>query len=286
MVFIYKNKFPQVNDIVYSTVTEINKFNIVCKLKDYNDMVGYMSYQELCKKRRYNLHKIVHINKEIIVQVIGYNEEKNFVELSIKSLESEETEKFVKMHNSYLKLYNLWRYVCLRLYYDYTVEISEIPDDKIEKFMELSLWELIINYEEENYEKFYSELINAEHNNKIILQTKFTDLEKEKIKNILDDISEKKTIKIKASTNSVLNVQSFNSEGLTDIKYVFDYLSFMCYSDLLDKYSIEILYLGDGKYSLQVKELTENLNTDIKNISDLIVNEIKLRCKERNIIFS
>jgi translation initiation factor 2 alpha subunit (eIF-2alpha) len=234
----------------------------------------------------------VHINKTIIAQVIGKNEEKNFVELSIKSVDSSDTENFIKSHSKYSTIYNLWRYVCLRLNYDYSYEINAIPEEEIQLFMEKTLWaisdKLLETTEELDYGDIYSKLLNPETNVQLINLTTIDD--KTLVKNILDNLGEKKIVRVKQNINTVFKVQSFEPDGLSDIKYALNYLDYQNINELQKKYSIEILYLSGSKYSLNIKELeitTDEEDTqNIKFTEEKIIEEIISRCKEKNIMYS
>jgi translation initiation factor 2 alpha subunit (eIF-2alpha) len=142
MVFLYKNKNPEIGEIAICRVTEINKFNIVTTLVDYDNMTGYISYSELSRKKRYNLHKIVNIGKDVIVQVIGFNNVKNFVELSIRTINVQDIEYFNKIHRKYIGLYNLWRYVYMKMNPDLEMNIEKIDSKDITNFMENTFWKI------------------------------------------------------------------------------------------------------------------------------------------------
>ena len=49
MAFIFKNKYPNIYDIVNIKIKDINNLNIVVTLTDYNNYTGYISFSELSK---------------------------------------------------------------------------------------------------------------------------------------------------------------------------------------------------------------------------------------------
>ena len=152
MVFLYKNKRPIINETVTARITEINKLNIVTNLVDYDNLTGYISYSELSRKKRYNLHKIVNVGKDIIVQVTGFNNNKNFAELSVRALIASDIEKFGKTHRRYTNLYNLWRYVFMKLNPELNMNLDKINSQEINTFMENTFWKIEQSLEDKNNE--------------------------------------------------------------------------------------------------------------------------------------
>lgn len=298
MVFLYNNTKPEISDIVLAKITEINKFNIVACLIDYDNLVGYVSYSELAKKRRYKLNKIVHVGKEVVVQVTGFNTTKNFAELSIRAVNETDVEKFNKSRRNSLNLYNLWRYVYMKLNPELNMDINKINSDDMNDFMNKTFWKIKEKLEEQlqdsdtedsdNINKYYlDELYNVllDHlkNDKLIIYVE--DYDKILIKNILDNYALTKIVPIKHIKHQEFNIQSYDLEGLADIKKSLDYKSFDKYSELIEKYDIIILYLSGGKYSMTIKEKT-TIDEDITNVFDYFIQEIKSRCESNNVLFN
>ena len=274
MVFLYKNKIPSINDIVMVRVVEINKLNIETKLMDYNDMIGYISYSELCRKKKYNLHKLVNVGKDVIVQVIKINKELNYVELSIRSLVSSDIDNFNKTHRIYTNLYNLWRYVYMKLNPYINMNIKNIISDELNIFMENSFWKIqtiiednLNNETEDNniniFEELYNKLINKTNNY-----------------SLLKYIEDFDPIKIKE-----FDMYSYEINGLNDIKNALNYKLFDKWEEITAKYDVEILYLTGGKYNLTIKQ-KEPMEDNIEDVYNLIIQEIKNKTENKNIIFN
>lgn len=288
MVQIFKDDKPEINDIVLAKITAINELNVVANLIDYNDLNGYISYSELSKKRRFNVGKIVNVGKEVVVQVTGFNNEKNYAELSIRALVDSEIEEFTKYRKKYFQLYNLWRYVFMKLNPDVEMNIDNINSEEINNFMKKSLWFLQNTYEETNgdtfnSEKLYKDLIDSKLNHEIIKN--IIDYDIDNIKNILDNYAQIKIIPVKQTKNQEFTTYSYELDGLANIKYSLDYKSFDKYADFADNYDINILYLSSNKYSLNIKQKLP-IPEDINIIYDYIVEEIKKRCNTNNTFFS
>jgi translation initiation factor 2 alpha subunit (eIF-2alpha) len=166
MVFIYKNTKPAVNDIVIVKITEINKFTIVCTLNEYDNMEGYISYTELSKKRRYILQRIVHVGKEVLAEVIAFNNEKNYPELSIKSLRTDDINNFNSFHKSYLNLYNLWRFLFMKLNPSIQMNINDIDQSELHKFLTNTFWNILEKTNDLTFENESNEPNKSNESNK------------------------------------------------------------------------------------------------------------------------
>jgi len=313
MVFLYKHTKPTINDIVLAKITEINKFNVVASLVDYDNLVGYISYLELSKKRRYKLNKIIHIGKEVIVQVTGFNTIKNFAELSIRAVNETDIENFNKSHRTSLTLYNLWRYIYMKLNPEINMDISKINSEDINNFMNKTLWKIeesleanlndsesesesesesgsrpntksnIVDNSNSIFDDLYNNLINHSKNSELIKYIE--DYDPVLIKNILDSYAQIKIVLVKQTKYQEFNAHSYEIEGLVDIKKSLDYKSYKKYSELEEKYDISILYLSGGKYSLTVKQKIP-MEEDITDIFDYLIGEIKSHCESNNVMFS
>ena len=289
MVYIFKNKIPSINDVVMVKITDINKLNVVGNLIDFNNLTGYISYSELCKKKRYNLHKIVNIGKEVIMQITGLNQEKNYVELSIRALINKDIEEFTNYRKKYLAVYNLWRYVFMKLKPELEMKIENINENEMNNFMEETLWKIekIIEENEQddeiNFEELYKNLINPKNNYELIKNITENDIHK--IKNILDSYSQIKFVPVKQTRYQEFTAYSHELNGLLDIKTVMNYKSFDKYNDFSDKYEISILYLASNKYSITLKQKVP-MDEDINELYDYLIQEITKRCSSSNIVFT
>jgi translation initiation factor 2 alpha subunit (eIF-2alpha) len=293
MVHLYSKKTPELNEVTLVKITDINKLNIVATLLDYDDIVGYISYSELSKKKRYKLHKIVTIGKEVVVQVSGFNKEKNYAELSIRSLIASEITEFNNNRQSYLKLYNLWRIVYMKLNPIFDMDFTKVVPDEINNFMKNTLWTIESSVEQEledeiinekySYESIYNILLNPSKNMEILKY--LSDCDISQIKSILDTYSQIKSIPIKQIKHGEFTAYSYELDGLSNLKNAFNYKSFEKFSELNELYDISILYLTGNKYSLTIKQKIP-MNEDILEKYDYLIQEIKSRCENNKIIIS
>ena len=147
MVYLYEKKLPEISELVVVNVTEVNDLNVITKLIDYNDFTGYLSFSELSKKKRVNINTIVSVGKNKIAIVTNINLEKNYVELSLRNMSLDDVEKFNIEHKKYTSLYNLWRWIYIKIVNEEKIidsnSINSIDNNEITKFMKDTLWTIV-----------------------------------------------------------------------------------------------------------------------------------------------
>jgi translation initiation factor 2 alpha subunit (eIF-2alpha) len=302
MTYIYPNKTPINNKIVIVRIKEINNLNVVGELIDYNNMTAYILLSELSKKKRFNINKLVSIGKEIPAQIIGFNEETNYVECSIKTLTNDDITQHSNLRLTYIKSYNLWKYVFMKLKPEIEMDYNKIDSMELYIFMEKTLWK-IMNYLEDNselnllelentelytdifeditvVEKLFQYLIHSSKNTEILKI--ITEYDVEKVKTIIDAYGLIKINPVKQTKYVEFTAITYEIEGVYNLKNAFDYKSFEKYEEFMVNYDITLLYLTGNKYSLSLKQKIPK-NEDIEIIYNYFIQEIIKRCKMNNI---
>jgi len=292
MVYLYEKKLPEINELVVVNVTEVNDLNVITKLIDYNDFTGYLSFSELSKKKRVNINTIVSVGKNKIAIVTNINLEKNYVELSLRNMSLDDVEKFNIEHKKYTSLYNLWRWIYIKIVNEEKIidsnSINSIDNNEITKFMKDTLWTIVntdILDENTILENILEILLDKETNMELLSLIKNQDINI--IKNILDEYITIKTHVVKPEKYSEINLTSYEINGLSDIKKSLDYKSFSFYKVIEQDYDIEITYLSDSVYRISIKQLDvilQNSAYPIDKVYSMLSNEIKSRSLSSKII--
>ena len=136
MVFIYNKKFPVIDEIVIAKIDNINELGINVSLIHYDNIKGYISYSEVSRKKKFNINKILTVGKETHLIVINVDTEKGFVDLSKRTINTEEIALFDEKYKIYIKLYNMFRNF-FKKYHDYK---GEYDDKQLEEFLKNTLW--------------------------------------------------------------------------------------------------------------------------------------------------
>lgn len=282
MVYIYKKKFPSVDDLVIAKIDDINEYGVYVSLPEYNDAKGYIAYKEVSRKKKKDINKIVSIGKELLLIVIATNEEKQFMDLSRRTISEDEIALFKNKSRVHMQIYNFFRYIFMKLKKYESIEC--VGQDELYEFMKNTFWEIQEEYEND----VILELVFDKDRNQSVLELiNYEDIgySQEEIKLLVDNYIDTKLNVSKQSMVKQINMLSYNLTGLEDIKYALDYESFSLRDEnIKNNWLIEIKYLTDSKYSITINQ-KEQCEQDINLIYDKIYSEIKKRASEKNILF-
>ena len=282
MVYYYKKKIPAVDDIVIAIVDKISQFGIEVTLIEYNNIKGFINCSEVSRKKRVNLNKLLTVGKDIILHVIQIDEDKEFIDLSKRTIGDDDIKIFNAKHKLHIQLYNLFK--------QFYMKINDITNP--EKINDVNLYEFIcttlfqIQNEFEN-EYIIEKILNKETNIEILETIDYEQLEitYEQFKLIVNEYIDTKINRIKPQLTETIKLMTYSSTGLTDIKYSLDYKSFDIYNKILVDFEIKINYISGSVYSLQIEQKEFDLKENI-TIEDAIMNikkEIKNRVTEKSI---
>jgi hypothetical protein len=200
--------------------------------------------------------------------------------LSKRTINDEEITLFDEKYKIYIKLYNMFRNFFKR-YYDYK---GEYDDKQLEEFLKNTLWK----FQETLEDNEISETItNSDNNTQLINQS--LNLDKSKLKCIIDDYIKTNIFVVKPSKEIMLTLYSVGEEGYFDLKYTLDYKNFYFYKNVADDYSISILYETNSDYKIIIKQIDyviKNQDYDIEKVEIDILDEILKRSTEKNMIFT
>ena len=295
MVYLYYKKFPKVDDIVKAKIEKINQLGIEVTLPEYDNLNGYITYNEASRKKNFNINKIFTVGYDVNLIVINVDRDKKYIDLSKRTISDNESDLFTVKLKKYMVLYNMWKYI----YQRYWEIFSDINNNKFEQFLNCTLWKLL-QLKNDDTEYIYNICINSDRNSEIIdlLEGKDGGGEGEgegkddegkgdgynydKIKKILDDYIKTKINVIKPEKEIVLNILSFAENGLNDIKQILDYKNYYFYEDIKEDFVFEILYQVNSKYKIIIKQkdfIITNPNYNINNIEEKVIDLINDKTK-------
>jgi len=280
MVFIYNKKFPVVDEVIIGRIDKIDELGINVSLSHYNNIKGYISYSEVSRKKKFNVNKILTVGKETHLIVINVDPDKGFVDLSKRTINDEEIALFDEKYKIYIKLYNMFRNFFKR-YYDYK---GEYDDKELEEFLKNTLWKFQEILEDD---EIGETITNSDNNTELI--NKSLNLDKLKLKGIIDDYIKTNIFVIKPSKEIIFTLYSIGEEGYFDIKYTLNFKNFYFYKNVVDDYSISIVYETNSEYKIIIKQndyVIKNQDYDIEKVEVDILDEILKRSTEKNMIFT
>jgi translation initiation factor 2 alpha subunit (eIF-2alpha) len=282
MVYYYKNKFPDTDDIVIGIVEKISEYGIEVSLIEYNGLKGFINCGEVSRKKRVNFNKIFTVGKEVLLHVMQVDQEKGFVDLSKRTIGDDDIKAFKEKHKIYLHQYNVFKQLFMRFN---KIDKPELIDEtNLYNFMCGSLFEIQSEFSNEN---FIDKFLNKDSYNEFVelIDFELIGYDKELFVVILLDYIETKVNRTKPELTETIKLMTYNSTGLADIKYALDFKNFSNYPDLSVDFEIKINYISSSVYAiiLAQKELDLISNISIEDVIGLLKQEIKARAIKKNI---
>ncbi|GAB1603135.1 eukaryotic translation initiation factor 2 subunit 1-like [Argonauta hians] len=89
----YKQKYPEVDDVVMVNVWSIAEMGAYVHLLEYNDIEGMILLSELSRRRIRSINKLIRVGRSECVVVIRVDKNKGYIDLSKRRVSPEEVEK-------------------------------------------------------------------------------------------------------------------------------------------------------------------------------------------------
>ena len=84
----YKNKFPEVDDLVMVRVEEVGDISSTVILLEYGEIEGIILHSELSRKKFRSINNVIRVGSKEIMQVTMVDPSKNYINLSLSALRS------------------------------------------------------------------------------------------------------------------------------------------------------------------------------------------------------
>jgi translation initiation factor 2 subunit 1 len=134
MVRFYRQKYPDIGEIVMVEISKITQTGVYAKLLEYDDIVGLITINELSKRRIRSIHQYVRLEKKCCAAVFRVDEEKGYLDLSLRIVTMEDRRTCEERWRISKQINTIFRAVADNL----DIHISRLYEDV--------LWDL---YEEE-----------------------------------------------------------------------------------------------------------------------------------------
>ncbi|XP_050596055.1 eukaryotic translation initiation factor 2 subunit 1 [Bombus affinis] len=136
----YKEKYPEVEDVVMVNVRSIAEMGAYVHLLEYNNIEGMILLSELSRRRIRSINKLIRVGKTEPVVVIRVDKEKGYIDLSKRRVSAEDVEKCTERYAKAKAVNSILRHVAELLHYD--------SDDQLEELYQKTAWHF-----EEKYKK-------------------------------------------------------------------------------------------------------------------------------------
>lgn len=254
----YKNKIPNIDDIVICRVKKIESDAIYVSLLEYDDIEGMVQLANASTRRKKRSICLLKENKQYPLLVISIDKEKGYIDLSNKFVSDEDKESTTEKYELYkkvLKIFNNFMYSLFQNNYDDTIWTN---------YAMKTIWSV-------DTSKCYSYISELYYNNDNM--SNFDLIEDEKIK--FKASLEKFFGTFKVLTKLVFILRNPNYGGVDIIKQIFDQINndfnIITKTDVVPSYIIEHM------------SKTKDSNEKILNEIDIILSN---KSKEYNMIYS
>ncbi|XP_017877356.1 eukaryotic translation initiation factor 2 subunit 1 [Ceratina calcarata] len=136
----YKQKYPEVEDVVMVNVRSIAEMGAYVHLLEYNNIEGMILLSELSRRRIRSINKLIRVGKTEPVVVIRVDKEKGYIDLSKRRVSAEDVERCTERYAKAKAVNSILRHVAELLHYD--------SDDQLEELYQKTAWHF-----EEKYKK-------------------------------------------------------------------------------------------------------------------------------------
>ncbi|KAL1130592.1 hypothetical protein AAG570_011838 [Ranatra chinensis] len=137
----YKQKYPDVEDVVMVTVSKIAEMGAYVHLLEYNNIEGMILLSELSRRRIRSINKLIRVGKTEPVVVIRVDKEKGYIDLSKRRVSPEDVEKCTERFARAKAVNSILRHVAELLDYK--------TDEQLEDLYQRTAW----FFEERNKKK-------------------------------------------------------------------------------------------------------------------------------------
>jgi len=136
----YKEKYPEVEDVVMVNVRSIAEMGAYVHLLEYNDIEGMILLSELSRRRIRSINKLIRVGKTEPVVVIRVDKDKGYIDLSKRRVSAEDVEKCTERFAKAKAVNSILRHVAELLGYE--------TDEQLEELYQRTAW-----YFEDKYKK-------------------------------------------------------------------------------------------------------------------------------------
>ena len=253
-----KKDLPNTNDLVICTVKNILHHSVFVSLDEYDNLEGLIHISEIAPGRIRNIRDYVKQEKKIVCKVLNVNEVNRHVDLSLRRVSITSMKNKFEEYRQEEKAEKLLEYSGKQINLDLDNMYKEAGLKIIENFGSLQEGFSKIAFGEEDFLK------KAGVN--------------ENIRNILIKIIKEKIKPLKIKVNIILELKSYEYNGIELIKTV---LTKLCNNYKKNGLDINIFYISAPKYQLEIIT-TEKKNSEI--IAEKIATEIINESRKLNII--
>uniref|UniRef100_A0A1B0CFE1 Eukaryotic translation initiation factor 2 subunit 1 n=1 Tax=Lutzomyia longipalpis TaxID=7200 RepID=A0A1B0CFE1_LUTLO len=128
----YKDKYPEVEDVVMVNVRSIAEMGAYVYLLEYNNIEGMILLSELSRRRIRSINKLIRVGKTEPAVVIRVDKDKGYIDLSKRRVSVEDVEKCTERFSKAKAVNSILRHVADILKFE--------TDDQLEDLYQKTAW--------------------------------------------------------------------------------------------------------------------------------------------------
>uniref|UniRef100_A0A1L8DSF3 Eukaryotic translation initiation factor 2 subunit 1 n=1 Tax=Nyssomyia neivai TaxID=330878 RepID=A0A1L8DSF3_9DIPT len=128
----YKDKYPEVEDVVMVNVRSIAEMGAYVYLLEYNNIEGMILLSELSRRRIRSINKLIRVGKTEPAVVIRVDKDKGYIDLSKRRVSVEDVEKCTERFSKAKAVNSILRHVADILKFE--------SDDQLEDLYQKTAW--------------------------------------------------------------------------------------------------------------------------------------------------
>ncbi|GFG36732.1 hypothetical protein Cfor_00882 [Coptotermes formosanus] len=200
----YKEKYPEVEDVVMVNVRSIAEMGAYVHLLEYNNIEGMILLSELSRRRIRSINKLIRVGKTEPVVVIRVDKEKGYIDLSKRRVSAEDVEKCTERFAKAKAVNSILRHVAELLNYE--------SDDQLEELYQKTAWlfEEKLKKKASAYDFFKQAVLDPS----ILAECGLDDTTKEVLLNNIKRKLTSQAVKIRAD----IEVACYGYEGIDAVK--------------------------------------------------------------------
>ncbi|XP_014243906.1 eukaryotic translation initiation factor 2 subunit 1 [Cimex lectularius] len=122
----YKEKYPEVDDVVMVNVRSIAEMGAYVHLLEYNNIEGMILLSELSRRRIRSINKLIRVGKTEPVVVIRVDKDKGYIDLSKRRVSPEDVEKCTERFAKAKAVNSILRHVSELLEYENDEQLEDL----------------------------------------------------------------------------------------------------------------------------------------------------------------
>jgi len=96
---MYRNKYPDVEETVFTLVKRLDAMGVYVSLLEYDETEGMILLSELSRRRIRSVKKLINVGRTEVAMVLRVDKDKGYIDLSKRRVSPEDVEQLEEKYN-------------------------------------------------------------------------------------------------------------------------------------------------------------------------------------------